>query len=460
MDDAHGNYHNTWSTVPPTGIIAGRRWALLCGVILAVTPFLAGCSSASQWFHNGFKVGPNYCPPTANVGETWIEANDPRLRGAGPENACWWTAFGDPALNRLVAQASEQNLTLKAAGFRILEARAERGVAAGNLLPQQQEASAQYSRNAMSKNAFPFNFFPLPKYYFDNWSVGTDLAWELDFWGRFRRAVEAADANLDAQVEGYDNVLVLLQAEVATNYIQMRAFEERLELARKNVELQKETLRIVTLREKQGLVTELDVEQATTNLGTTESLIPVLQNGHRRAQNRLCILMAEPPQLLAQMIGSAGSIPVPPQEVVVGIPAELLRRRPDVRQAAGLADRKPRIGWHQLSCRLQGSRWRLASPPAVPPAATAAGGGPGSGRCPSAATVASNDRYARSFGYDAMTHASLDASHRPILASQPGAAAIPRWNVGYRRTNSARTRWSKSIVVAESKNGWLKTDRP
>jgi NodT family efflux transporter outer membrane factor (OMF) lipoprotein len=242
-------------------------------------------------------------------------------------------AFCDPTLDQLVAEASQQNLTLKVAGFRILEARAESGIAAGNLFPQQQEATAQYSRNAMSQNAYPFSVFPLPRYYFDNWSAGFDAAWELDFWGRFRRAVEAADAHLDAQVADYDNVLVLLQAEVATNYIQMRAYEERLELARKNVELQKETLRIVTLREQQGLLTELDVQQATVNLGTTESLIPTLVTGHRSVQNRLCTLMGEPPRQLTQTVKSPGSIPLPPQEVVVGIPGELLCRRPDVRQA-------------------------------------------------------------------------------------------------------------------------------
>ena len=279
------------------------------------------------------QVGPNYAPPGANVAESWVEANDPRLLGAGPDNACWWTAFGDPTLNQLVAQAAEQNLTLKTAGLRILEARAERGVAEGNLFPQQQEATAQYSRNAMSANAYPFNIIPLPTYSYDNWSAGFDAAWELDFWGRFRRAVEAADVHLDAQVEGYDNVLVLLQAEVATNYIQMRAYEERLELARKNVALQTETLRIVTLRQQQGLVTDLDVEQATTNLGTTESLIPTLRAGHRRAQNRLCVLLGEPPYRLTERLNSPGAIPLPPQEVVVGIPAELLRRRPDLRQA-------------------------------------------------------------------------------------------------------------------------------
>jgi NodT family efflux transporter outer membrane factor (OMF) lipoprotein len=294
---------------------------------------LAGCSSTRDWWSNGFKVGPNYCPPGANVAESWIEASDPHVIAGQRDNACWWTAFGDPTLDQLVAAASQQNLTLKVAGFRILEARAERGIAEGNLFPQQQDMTAQYSRNAMSATAYPFNFFTLPTYSYDNWSTGLDAAWELDFWGRFRRAIEAADAHLNAQVEGYDNVLVLLQAEVATNYIQMRAYEERLALTRKNVELQRETLGIITLREQRGLVTELDVQQAIGNLGTTESLIPVLVSGHRRAENRLCILMGEPPCQLAEMVKSPGPIPVPPQEVIVGIPAELLRRRPDVRQA-------------------------------------------------------------------------------------------------------------------------------
>ncbi len=302
-------------------------------MLLACVFALAGCSTVREWWNNGFKVGPNYCPPGADVAETWIDGGDPRLRGSQRDNAYWWTAFGDPILDQLVAEASQQNLTLKMAGCRILEARAECGVAAGNLFPQQQNAAAQYTRNAMSENAYPFNVIPLPEYYYNNWSVGLNAAWELDFWGRFRRAVEAADANLNAQAAAYDNVLVLLQAEVAANYIQMRSYEERLDLAQRNVELQKETLRIAALREKQGLVTELDVQQATANLEATESLIPMLLTGRRVAQNRLCVLMGEPPHELAQEVKSPGSIPLPPQEVVVGIPAELLCRRPDVRQA-------------------------------------------------------------------------------------------------------------------------------
>ena len=112
---------------------------------------VVGCSGLGQCYHNGFKVGPNDCAPTADVAESWIEANDPHLLGGEHDNACWWTAFGDPTLDQLIAQASQQNLTLKIAGCRILEARAERGIAEGNLFPQQQEMTAQYSRNAMRK---------------------------------------------------------------------------------------------------------------------------------------------------------------------------------------------------------------------------------------------------------------------------------------------------------------------
>jgi len=226
------------------------RFTLATGLaaVALVSLCLAGCTGPKEWIANGFKVGPNYGAPAAPTSEAWIEANDPRLKTSAEDNARWWTVFNDPALDTLIASASEQNPTLRTAGLRILEARAERGIAAGNLFPQQQGVGAAYSRDAMSATAYPFNAFSMPKYTYDDWSANMNIAWELDFWGRFRRAVEAADAHLDAQVEGYDHVLVLLQAEVAATYIQLRACEERLELARKNVALQKETLRILTLR--------------------------------------------------------------------------------------------------------------------------------------------------------------------------------------------------------------------
>ncbi|MCE5269034.1 MAG: efflux transporter outer membrane subunit [Planctomycetaceae bacterium] len=315
-----------------------HRTRPLVASLLIVAACLASagcCTGPLEWVRNGFKVGPNYCPPAAPTSEMWIDANNPRLKCLSGNGACWWTVFNDPTLDTLIAATANENLTLKMAGCRILEARAERGVAVGNLFPQQQQLEGSYTRNALG-NGYPLNLFPIGHYY-DNTLLAANAAWELDFWGRFRRAIEAADANLEAQCAGYNNVLVLLQAEVASNYIQMRSFEERLQLAQRNVNLQRETLRIISLREKAGLVTELDVQQATYNLGQTESLIPVLDAARRRTQNRLCILMAKPPQELSGMIPTPGAIPAAPPDVVVGIPAELLRRRPDVQQAERVA---------------------------------------------------------------------------------------------------------------------------
>jgi NodT family efflux transporter outer membrane factor (OMF) lipoprotein len=313
------------------GDCAPCRLLLVAGLVLAATPLLTGCDGLGQWCRNGFKVGPDYSTPPATTAEHWIDADNPRLKSLEKSNPQWWTAFNDPILDSLVASAAAENLTLKTAGYRILEARAERGVAADNLFPQQQQMTGSYSRNALG-DSYPLNLFPIGHFY-DNATFSVNAAWELDFWGRFRRAVEAADANLNAQCANCNNVLVLLQAEVAANYIQMRTYEERLRLAQRNVDLQKETLRIVSLREQKGLVTELDVQQATYILGQTESMLPSLDAGRRRAQNRLCILMAQPPQELDRIANRFGSIPLPPQEIVVGIPAELLRRRPDVQQA-------------------------------------------------------------------------------------------------------------------------------
>ena len=309
---------------------------LLVLSMLVALPMLTGCGGLRQWYANGFKVGPDYCQRSAETAETWINADSPRLKSLAGVNPHWWTVFNDPTLDSLITATADENLTLKAAGCRIMEARAERGIAAGYMFPQEQKMGGSYTRNALG-DTYPLNQFPGLGHYYDQSTVGFSAAWELDFWGRFRRAIEAADANLEMQCASYNNILVLLQAEVAANYIQMRAFEERIQLAKKNIDLQKETLRIIRLREKAGMVTELDVQQATYNLGQTESMVPVLDAGRRRAQNRLCILMAKPPEDLSATISSPGVIPTPPSEIVVGIPADLLRRRPDVQQAERLA---------------------------------------------------------------------------------------------------------------------------
>jgi NodT family efflux transporter outer membrane factor (OMF) lipoprotein len=298
---------------------------------------LSGCGGLRDWYSNGFKVGPQYCPPTAPLADHWIDANDPHVQSVARDYAQWWTLFHDPVLDQLVQAASHQNVSLQTAGFRILEARAQRDMVAGNLFPQQQQANGSYQRGQLSQNAYPYNLigpaFPGFPYSYNAVTVGLNASWELDFWGKFRRGIEAADASLRAQLEDYDNVLVLLQAEVATNYVQMRSFEDRLKLARQNVALQKQSLGVVQDRFRAGLVTELDLQQAKYNLANTEALLPNFETGQRSAQNRLCTLMGYPPRDLTAELGPVSAIPQAPQEVVVGIPAELLGRRPDVRRA-------------------------------------------------------------------------------------------------------------------------------
>jgi len=254
--------------------------------------------------------------------------------------AHWWTVFNDPTLNELVYTAYEENLPLKVAAWRIIEARYQLGVARGYLWPQEQQAMGAYSRNQMSKEAFPMSKFSQMAGFnmsYDDWVAGLNLAWELDFWGRFRRMIESAEANVQAQEEDYNAALVLLQAEVASTYIQLRELDERLELARKNVALQKDTLAIAKARFEQGVVSQLDVHQAQAILSNTESMIPMLEAMRRVSENRLCTLLGQPPQDLDAVLGPSGKIPNVPPEVVVGIPADLIRRRPDVRRAERLA---------------------------------------------------------------------------------------------------------------------------
>jgi NodT family efflux transporter outer membrane factor (OMF) lipoprotein len=297
-------------------------------VLAALAVCLCSCSSTREWWHNGWKVGPEYCRPPAPVAEDWIDGTDVRVRSESSDHSQWWIVFNDSTLNTLVVNAHDQNLDLRTAGFRVLEARAQRAIMAGNLLPQSQEAFADYRRPQTAQRVGQ----PASGQSFSIWEAGFNLAWELDFWGRFRRAVEAADADLNASIENYDDVLVTLLGDVGITYVEVRTLQNRLELARANVEAQKGAMQIAEARFREGKTTKLDVFQAKTNLAQTESAIPALEIALRQASNRLCILCGIPPQDLQDELGT-GPIPVPPVEVALGIPADLLRRRPDVRRA-------------------------------------------------------------------------------------------------------------------------------
>ncbi len=300
--------------------------------LTAITVLLCGCTSLKDYVHNGFKVGPNYARPAAASSQNWIDASDKRVRNESEDLSNWWTVFKDPALDSLICCAYRQNLSLREAGFRVLEARAQLGIATGSIFPQSQFMSGDYTRGAFSRKTAGQSASAIIKPFFDQWDFGFTLNWELDFWGRFRRAIESNAAALDASVEDYDDVLVTLLGDVAANYVQLRTLQKRIEVAKANVELQRQTLVLTEARFKAGTTSELDVYQARSTLEQTEAQIPELEISLRQANNQICILLGIPPEELQAKLGP-GPIPIAPPEVAVGIPADLLRRRPDVRRA-------------------------------------------------------------------------------------------------------------------------------
>ena len=276
----------------------------------------------------GCTVGPDYVRPAAGVNPSWLESS-PALQDEPAEIREWWTAFDDPVLTRLVHEAYEQNLSLRAAGLRVIQARAARGIAVGDFFPQEQEISADYSKNQDSKN--DANGVPFQSY--KTAGVSFDATWELDFWGKFRRNIDAADAALLASIADYDDVLVTLVAEVGLTYVQIRTFERRIELARENVGLQRQSLEITESRYRNGKVSQLDVTEARATLLNTQASVPDLESSLRDAKLSLGVLLGRTPSELEQALAGGSGIPAIPAQVVIGVPADLLRRRPDVRAA-------------------------------------------------------------------------------------------------------------------------------
>jgi NodT family efflux transporter outer membrane factor (OMF) lipoprotein len=308
-------------------------------ILFTAIGLTCGCTSWREYIDNGLKVGPNYGKPPAPVAKDWIDADDKRVRTESDDLSKWWTVFNDPVLNSLICDAYRQNLSLRVAGMRVLEARAQLAIDEGNLLPQTQTSTGDFKWNGLSAETAnnllsipPSPAFPPFKRWYGQWDMGFNLSWELDFWGRFRRAVEADSASLDASVENYDDVLVTLLGQVATAYAQMRITEQRIKYAEENVKLQGETLAIVEARFKRGTVTKLDLAQARSTLEQTQASIPELEISLRQYSNQLCILLGIPPEELRARLGP-GPIPTAPVEAAVGMPADLLRRRPDVRKA-------------------------------------------------------------------------------------------------------------------------------
>lgn len=318
--------------VQPPRVRPSRLKSRAAAVLFVVASLMAsGCTtSLRQWFHNCFKVGPNYERPGAATASDWIDSPEQGIKRDAAVDGTWWTVFQDPALNGLVQSAYQQNLDLQAAGTRILNSRAQRNIAFGNLFPQTQRATAGYTHAQTPRNLGLGGGFP--PHTVNVWDAGFNATWEADFWGRYRRSLESAEDTYEASVEDYGATLVMLLSNVATAYTTLRTFEQRLDFAQKNVEIQQGTLELAELRHKEGVATEVDVAQAQSNLAQTRALIPPLVAGRRQAANQLCVLMGMPVYDLENQL-QPGTIPKVPIEVAVGIPADLLRRRPDVRRA-------------------------------------------------------------------------------------------------------------------------------
>jgi NodT family efflux transporter outer membrane factor (OMF) lipoprotein len=282
---------------------------------------------------SGCAVGPDYVRPAAPDWPEWSTADSPAIRSEAGDLGQWWQVFHDPLLDRLIETACQENLDLHIAGLRILESRAQLGIAVGGLYPQQQVIRGGYTHTGLSKHTA--NTQPGMDMNYGEASLGFDAAWELDLWGKFRRAVEAGRATLDVSVAQYDDILVTLTAEVARTYILIRTLGARLAIARENAAIQKRSLQVAQARFQGGEVSELDESQAKALLNETLAAVPRLQSGLKQARNGLAILLGMlPGQVDAVLtLHEPGTIPQAPGEIAVGAPAQLLRRRPDIRLA-------------------------------------------------------------------------------------------------------------------------------
>lgn len=291
-------------------------------------------------------VGPDYSRPDVTPPGGYHEPLAGGLTSSPAQLDTWWRSLNDPALDALVQESISSNLDLRLATQRLREARAQRGIVASEGLPQI-DAAAGYTRERNSPNT-PFGFGPGDGNFdesYDNYQVGFDASWELDVFGRIRRAVEAADAEIQVAAEDRRDVLITVTSEVARNYVEMRSQQERLAIAVKNVEIQRASLELSESRFQAGLTSELDVARAKAQLETIRAAIPRNEQLIRQSMNRIAVLLGKPPGAVSALLAAAKPVPPIPPEVPVGLPGDLLRRRPDVRRAERqLAAATARIG--------------------------------------------------------------------------------------------------------------------
>jgi outer membrane protein, multidrug efflux system len=323
-----------------------KTWILIALILLAFLLALSACS-----------VGPNYKQPDMKPPAQFSErqlATPPTTEAATrptapPDYVTWWKTLDDPELDSLVDRAVQGNPNLVAAEARIREARSNRGIVTSNFFPQI-NATGSYTNNRSSQNLPGFSEqsgggFSVSGLRYDLWQAGFDMNWELDVFGGTRRALESANYAMQAAIFDKRDVLISLVAEVAANYIELRGEQRQLQIAMDNLHSQQQVLDLTRRKAEGGLVPYLDVAQQEAQVDSTASTIPTFQTGVRQSIHHIAILLGEPPEALSDELSAPSPIPVGPGAVPPGLPSDLLRRRPDVREAERqLAEATANIG--------------------------------------------------------------------------------------------------------------------
>jgi len=277
-------------------------------------------------------VGPQYQTPEPTVMPEWMDLDDPLLENQPLADPKWWSsAFNDPILDRLIEEALAQNLSLRVAGLRVLQAQQQLSIATGNQYPQQQALSGSAGVKQLSKNSM--DHLPLLEDDFATYSLGFGLAWEVDFWGRFRRMVQQAGAELDASVANYDDAMVSLISEVAQTYVMIRTYQALLDISHDNVALQAKGVAYARARLEAGEVNETGMDVFQLLLYNTKAKETGTDVSLRQAKNSLALLLGKLPGEIDDLLGDSGPIPSVSPQIALGIPQDLIRRRPDLRAA-------------------------------------------------------------------------------------------------------------------------------
>jgi NodT family efflux transporter outer membrane factor (OMF) lipoprotein len=294
--------------------------ALRRGVLLTVA---LSCSACTM-------VGPDFIRPDPAAPADWSQADDSIISTASFELVEWWRIFSDPVLDDLVASARSNNNGLEIAGLRVLEAQAQLGIASGLQYPQVQVAAGDATWiSPPDSSGVSGNYW--------SYGLGASASWEIDFWGRFRRGIESADAAFESSIAAYDQAVVLLTAAVVDGYILVRTLEEQLRIARENLNIQQRSYEITEVLYRNGADSELDMLQAQTLLLATQATLPALVASLKQTRHALATLLGQSPGSIEQLLARGQGIPALPAHTAIGFPADMLRRRPDVRQAELLA---------------------------------------------------------------------------------------------------------------------------